>query len=195
MTEERMYEYKMLREEIMSMMKNQHTLSTFAITVSISILTYALSSEDRSPFIFAVPLLLLLPTAMKIHEQRNDIMDVCSYLSVRSENKDGIYWETIFNEYRKGKAKRRDKIVTFFQCSELPLLGLTCILLYVRDVFIKQSFESADKNSQIVLIGVLIISVAMDILMIFMTFNYINMDYREIEKRRRKWERLLKKQD
>ncbi len=195
MSEERLYEYQMLRDEIMSVIKDQHNLSIFSITVTITILTYALSAKDRSAYLFAVPLLLLLPTAMKIHELKSDIMDICSYLAVRGENRDGIYWETMLNAYRKEKVKRRDKIVTFFQCSELPLLGMTCILLYCRDLFIKQLYTAAPISGQVGYVIVLIIIVVMDILMFFLTFNYVNMNHTEIDKRKRKWERLLKKQE
>ena len=102
MSEERLYEYKMLRDEIISLMKSQQSLVTFSITVTITILTYAFSADDKSAFIFAVPLLLLLPTTMKLHEQKNDIMDLCSYLAVRGEKREGIYWETMLNKYRRG---------------------------------------------------------------------------------------------
>ena len=46
MLEERLYEYKMLRGEIISLMKSQQSLETFSITVTITILTYALSADD-----------------------------------------------------------------------------------------------------------------------------------------------------
>ena len=67
-------EYKMLRNEILENMKSQQQISVTTISLTVSILTIVGSFKAINPYMFLIPLLLLLPSAVKIRDLKDGIM-------------------------------------------------------------------------------------------------------------------------
>ena len=87
-------EYKMLRHEIAENMKSQQQISVTAVSLTVSVLTIVGSFASDNPYLFLIPLLLLLPSAIKTRDLKDGIMTLSGYLIARYENSSDIpFWD------------------------------------------------------------------------------------------------------
>ena len=179
-------EYKMLRHEIAENMKSQQQISVTAVSLTVSVLTIVGSFASDNPYLFLIPLLLLLPSAIKTRDLKDGIMTLSGYLIARYENSSDIpFWETTLNKYRKKYAKTRSKALLALECSEFAIAGLICELLYISAAF------SRIQNMEIIPTAVCIISALVIIFLFYITYNYPNMDFYNIEEKEKRWESIL----
>jgi len=186
--QQQLYEYTMIRDEIMSAMKQQHNLSTFSITLTITIISFTFTLENINPYLFLMPLLFLIPAATKTFQLKKDIMTQSAYLAVKLETKDGIYWETALNKYRKINSENRSKIKIFMESCEYCICGIICVLLFVLYTL---SFTIFTKSILILFFILFFISIISILYLLYLTNDYLNMDYKRIEKYKSDWTNIL----
>lgn len=197
MNADQLYEYQMLREEIMENIKTQSTLSSFSLTLVLTVLTFCLSNDVQTPFVYAIPLLILLPCATKTYQLRKDIMTLSAYLAVRLESKQGIFWETTLNKFRHYQSKRREPLVVILECSEYAIASAICVIFYIKSAFYDPiTYKKASFNTlPIAYYVTLIIAVFIVIYLSYLSYDYMNMDHKHIEKVKNVWNVLLDKDD
>ncbi|MDO5139822.1 MAG: hypothetical protein Q4D71_15370 [Oscillospiraceae bacterium] len=197
MNADQLYEYQMLREEIMENIKTQSTLSSFSLTLVLTVLTFCLSNDVQTPYVYAIPLLILLPCATKTYQLRKDIMTLSAYLAVRLESKQGIFWETMLNKFRHYRSEKREPLVVIFECSEYAIAGVICVIFYIKSAFYDpMTYKKATFNTlPIAYYATLIIAVAIAIYLSYLSYDYMNMDHKHIENVKEVWNELLDKDD
>ena len=179
-------EYKMLRNEILENMKSQQQISVTTISLTVSILTIVGSFKAINPYMFLIPLLLLLPSAVKIRDLKDGIMTLSGYLIARYEcSSDALLWETNVNKYRKKYATKRPMLWIALECGEFPIAGIICELLYIEAVL------SDIKSVKIIPIVFCILSTVTVIFLSFIAFNYPNMDPDNIDEKVRRWNNIF----
>lgn len=183
-------EYKMLREEIMENMKTQQQLSTSALGLTVGVLTLVGSFNAVNSYLFLLPLLLLLPSAVKIKELRDGIMTLSGYLIARHESKsNNPYWEATLNQYRRKYSKNRSKVMIILECGEFAISGIICAALYIN--------ASIDRILSLDPIPIIFccISFLAIFFLFYLTFDYQNMDFSQIEEKIKRWEDILRERD
>lgn len=179
-------EYKMLREEIMENMKAQQQLSTSTLGLTVGVWTLVGSFSVTSSYLFLIPLLLLLPSAVKVKELREGIMTLSGYLIARHEStSNNPFWETTLNKYRKKYAKKRSKLIIILECGEFAIAGIICIALYIN------ANLSRILSLELIPIIFCILSLFVVIFLIYLTFDYQNMDFSQIEEKTQRWQSIL----
>jgi len=185
-----MNEYNELRKEILENMKTQQQLSTATIGLTVSILTVVGSFKDNNPYLYLIPLLLLLPSAVKIRELKDGIMTLSAYLIAKYESSsNSSLWETDVNLYRKKYSKNRSMIMVVLEGGEFAIAGVICELFYISANFARI------KALEIVPIIFCILSLFAIVFIFYLTLNYQNMDFNTIEEQKKRWESILQKKD
>lgn len=103
MNEEVKQEYLNLREEIQINLGAQRNFSTFSITTVITIIGIAVTMESPPPEFYLIPYILLLLSAAKVRNLRNNITLIVGYMIVRIEKPDSFFWENCLYEMQKRK--------------------------------------------------------------------------------------------
>ncbi len=141
MTEEKRAEYLMLREEILHDLSTQQSWSRFAITATITIISFASQLPNFVPEMYLLPLAVLLIASAKVYNFKGGIQRIVSYMIVNLECRDGFYWETSLNSFRKVSEVDEHKIVKRIQnaieTQEFSIMALLCLILYNITMFMK----------------------------------------------------------
>lgn len=177
----------MLREEILENTRTQQQLSTSALGLTVGVLTLVGSFNVANSYLFLLPLLLLLPSAVKIKELREGIMTLSGYLIARHEStSNSRFWETTLNQYRRKYSKKRSRLMIVLECGEFAIAGIICTALYIN------ANLSHILAFELVPIVFCVLSLFAIIFLVCLTFDYQNMDFNQIEEKARRWEDILK---
>lgn len=193
MEPQNLYEYQMLREEMVENLKTQNNLSVSTIGIAITVLTVTSGLEFPNPYLNLLPLFIVLPSALKTCDLKHSISIISSYLSLRYENMTDIYWETAYNRYRIKHHSHRSKVIVFLQNCEYGMLGLICIVFYVRDIINQVMSTNVNAGTSIPFIEILIgiASFIVTIWIFVITFDYQSMNASEINQDNNEWYNIL----
>ena len=93
-------QYLMLREAIWKHMEAQRNISIFSVTTVLAFYTIVFSMNVTSPYIFLIPVILLIPFADKELDHKISISYLVGYQIVCLENNrnvaEAFTWETDF---------------------------------------------------------------------------------------------------
>lgn len=90
--ENKVKEYDMIRAEIMQKIELHNNLSTFTITTSVAVLSFAFSQNNA--FLYLIPFCIIIPMSLRISYYLSALTKLSSYMIVFLEN-NGVYnWET-----------------------------------------------------------------------------------------------------
>lgn len=188
MEQEKQKEYVMLRESITRQMQQQNNNSTFAITVTITLLGFGLQNETIVPEFFLLPYVVLLIFAIKTYSQKKEIQRLVGYLICRHEHNNGFLWETALNEYRKRKRHndRKGKILSLIETQEFVLMGIVCFFIYLITYLRTYGCNNIGR-----LLTFSIISIAVLALMAKVSANYGTFHEEKIVESEREWAQVL----
>lgn len=113
-------EYNTLRTEILHKIELHNHLITITFTAVIAILAFAANTDD--PFLFIIPLAVIIPLSMRISYYRSAISKLSAYIIVYLENHiNGLNWES-----------RNSKIVEFAKGNNhIRLVRHECLILSI----------------------------------------------------------------
>jgi hypothetical protein len=93
-------EYKTLREEILYRGRRKINIVIYTVLATGALLGYAI--QNPSPYVFLIPLAILIPFSYNIKGLANGNLKIATYISVVIESKsDRLNWETFNKKYRK----------------------------------------------------------------------------------------------
>ena len=121
-------EYELLRDEMMAAMSYTRTIDSVLYTVTTLILTFALSSENKSYLVCLVPLFLILPAYMRYAAYSRSIVRLGAYLYVFLEGGD-FNWERRHHKFDIAHCTRPDR--------KGPMRFYMLVLLCVASAFYK----------------------------------------------------------
>lgn len=84
-------EYKMLREEIMSLIASRRNYNSVLYTVSVALLAYSFKVSD--PLLFLLPFTVVFPLYTLILKETSHELRLGAYISVFIEKSTDIHWE------------------------------------------------------------------------------------------------------
>ena len=187
--ESRQKEYLMLREESQSCFKRQQEWSTFSITAVITLLGIALNLDQQIPEFYLLPYIVLIIAAVKVHNLRESILRIASYMISFHECKGSFYWETTLNVFRSNYNKEIEKhplrrLIDFFETQEFTFMALVCLLLFVKTALVGGSF--------IHVLHVIELMVALSALCFIglVSRSYFTFNPKEIEDYAKRWKNL-----
>ncbi len=132
MKEIRKSEYEMLREASWKRMEAQRNISFFSFTSSITILGIGFAIEGINKYIFLLPLVILIPFALKTYQCKKAIACIASYMIVFLEcGGDSYRWETDSYFFKKaGKDFQNTNIISSIADAEFFFLGIVSWGIY-----------------------------------------------------------------
>ncbi|WP_418489375.1 hypothetical protein [Frisingicoccus sp.] len=132
MKEIRKSEYDMLREASWKRMEAQRNISFFSFTSSITILGIGFAIENINKYIFLLPLVVLIPFALKTYQCKKAIACIASYMIVFLESgEDSYHWETDSYFFKKsGKDFQNKNIISSIADAEFFFLGIVSWGIY-----------------------------------------------------------------
>jgi hypothetical protein len=123
-------EYKTLREEIFEIDKRISNYVIYSVLATATLLGFGI--QYPSPFLFLLPLAIIIPFSHRIRSWQNDILFKGTYISLNIENKnENLNWETFLRKFRK---KTASKSMLYSQSPNTLLfngLAVICLLLSV----------------------------------------------------------------
>ena len=200
-------EYLNLREEIQTNLSTQRNFSTFSITAIITIIGFAVSMDNPPPEFYLIPYILLLLVAAKIRNLRNNTALLVGYMIARLEEKEGFYWETCLNKYRKNKSRINsditqkrtimarfliiiDRISERLETQEFTFMAVICLGLFCYEAFLNVTYET-----NIFICAWRIFAVIICVLCIVVIYRcsneYWNMDDELINKNKNIWKEII----
>ncbi len=125
-------EYEMLREASWKRMEAQRNISFFSFTSSITILGIGFAIENINKYIFLLPLVILVPFALKTYQCKKAIACLASYMIVFLEyGVDSYHWETDSYFFKNaGKDFQNKNIISSIADSEFFFLGIVSWGIY-----------------------------------------------------------------
>ena len=128
-------EYIMLREAVWKHMEAQRKISVFVITSSLAFYTIVFSINITEPYVFLLPMIILLPYAYKTLDHKISISYLVGYQIVCLENNRNIpnafAWETdFFLLRRKGYDKYNGIIYNKLCDCEFLFMGSIAFVMY-----------------------------------------------------------------
>lgn len=140
--ENKVKEYDMIRAEIMQKIELHNNLSTFTITTSVAVLSFAFSQNNA--FLYLIPFCIIIPMSLRISYYLSAMTKLSSYMIVFLEN-DGVYnWETNNRELintRISKKKNRVFDFTSQRYYEHLILSIVCYFLYAINYIQYNQFD------------------------------------------------------
>lgn len=142
------HQYLMLREAIWKRMEAQRNISVFTVTAILAFYTIVFSINVIQPYIFLVPLIIILPFSYKELHHKISISYIAAYQIVCLENNKNVAnsftWETDHFLFKK-KRFDRDPHILFNKIvdSEFLILSVISYALYVI-YFFAFSFDIND---------------------------------------------------
>lgn len=132
-----MKEYQNLRNEITQEINLHNTLLTFTITTTIAIFAFIFAQEAITPYLFLLPLCIIVPISMRIAYYRTSMAKISAYLIVYIESQiPEINWETrnrtAINKITKPKNKsfKHYTLLRYFECLLLCIICYTLFMIF-----------------------------------------------------------------
>ena len=128
-------DYDNLREEILYSRKAQDTFTMFLYTSVITILGFAF--ELQNLYLFLLPIIIIVPVAIKVADYRRTIAYIAAYMIVFLEN-DYNKWETDNFEFskiypRKGMEKLMEGRTSFVIAHRLSTIRDANTIIVMKD--------------------------------------------------------------
>ncbi len=99
-------EYKLLRAEILQYIQNYHNVRTFMFTATTAIFAFLLKSEPQEPFMFLLPLFIILPSYFSAVNYWLSVTVDSAYLIVFHEEEGSEFrWESRYTVFPSPKNK------------------------------------------------------------------------------------------
>ncbi|MBD5550057.1 MAG: hypothetical protein HDQ96_02625 [Lachnospiraceae bacterium] len=141
-------QYLMLREAIWKHMEAQRNISIFSVTTVLAFYTIVFSMNVTSPYIFLIPVILLIPFADKELDHKISISYLVGYQIVCLENNrnvaEAFTWETDFFLFKRRKYDDEPHVLfKILLDSEFFIMGLISCGLYGL-YFFSYSFNKQD---------------------------------------------------
>ena len=211
--EEKRCEYQSLRDEIQTSLSEQRTLSTFTITLVVTVIGLV---SQMNPIISELYLLLIIVCLLSSVKARNfkmSISRIAAYMIVRLEKKDGFYWETALNIYRADNDNKDNnemepdkqrkntprmilavdalfrKILTMLETQEYTFMGTICVGLFFYTKIRIDRAQVQDIIWEMILCGIL--SIVVIALIAYTSNDYWNMDAEQIRNYEKTWSAIL----
>lgn len=130
-------QYLMLREAVWKHMEAQRTIATFSISAILAFYTIIFSIKITEPYVFLLPIIILLPFSYKELNHKISISYIAAYQIVCLENienvKNAFTWETDFFLFnKKNDPVQRKGIWNYLSDSEFFLLSLMSYIFYIK---------------------------------------------------------------
>jgi len=123
-------EYKTLRQEIMELYKRKNSYVIYTIIATATIFGFAI--EYPSPYIFLLPVIVIIPLSYKSLGLDGSILSVATYISVVIESKlKGLKWETYQQKRREQKEYKERTLRRLSNYLLFDLLGGLCVVLSI----------------------------------------------------------------
>ncbi len=178
-------EYLALRDEVQRNLAAQKEWSIFTITITVTILGFAINAEDGySAELCLLPFIILVTAATKMRNYKSSISKIVAYMMVRHESPDGFFWETCLNKYR-AKQSKFVSIIGVLETQEFFLTGLLCMLLSIHYSAGQCELFGINKIVIYFLACILLLYI------ILVTQNYWNMEPTEVEDEYEKWKSII----
>lgn len=141
-------QYLMLREAVWKHMEAQRNISIFAITTILAFYTIIFSMEIKTPYVFLIPIIVLLPFSYKELDHKISISYIAGYQIVCLENNRNVSksftWETDYFLFKRKKFDSSshilfDKLLN----SEFLILSIVSYALYV--IYFSSLFFNKDE--------------------------------------------------
>jgi len=128
-------QYLMLREAVWKHMEAQRNISIFAITAILAFYTIIFSTDIKQPYVFLIPIIVLLPFSYKELNHKISISYIAGYQIVCLENNKNVSkaftWETDFFLFKRKKFDRNPHILfSKLLDSEFLILSIISYGLY-----------------------------------------------------------------
>ena len=108
-------QYLMLREAVWKHMEAQRNISVFAITAILAFYTIIFSIDINEPYVFLIPIIVLLPFSYKELNHKISISYIAGYQIVCLENNRNVSkaftWETDFFLFKRKKFDKSSHIL------------------------------------------------------------------------------------
>lgn len=140
-TDEKLEEYKMLREEVQNCIERDNTLSTFMVTAVATILTYAISSNLQVPFLFLISFCIIIPFSARLAHYKSNVARISAYMIVYLENELSIKYETRAIKY-KNPNNSKSKFIISMRNYVGMWLGMISYVVYVVEFINRIGCES-----------------------------------------------------
>lgn len=123
-------EYKFLRTEILQYLEEYQTVRNMMYCVTAAVLGIN-GNTSGSPYIFLLPLLVILPSYIIFYDYWRDIVRAAKYLEIfyEGERQFPYHWETRLGKFsHKCKTKR----IIGVRAQQLPFIvcGIVCIVIF-----------------------------------------------------------------
>lgn len=134
--ENKLEEYKLLKEEIQNCVERDNNLATFMVTAVSTILTFAVSANLQVPFLFLISFCILIPFTSRISHYKTNVARISAYIIVFLEKDLGISYEDR-NSKVKFKKTKSSKLLGALRNYIGFLLGVLSYVIYVVEYYNK----------------------------------------------------------
>ncbi len=175
--EEKIEEYKMLRDEIQNCVERDNSLSTFMVTAVATILTFAISANLQVPFLFLISFCIIIPFSSRLAHYKSNVARISAYIIVYLESEMKIKYETRAIKYKNSNnSKSKFKFIISMRNYVGTWLGIISYIVYVVE-FINKMGITPWQN---------IIGIVSPIFLVYITFK-INKKMDSVPKERKEW--------
>lgn len=177
-------EYLMLREETQNCFKWQKDWSTFSLTAVITIIGFALNLDKQIPEMYLLPYVVLLIATVKVHNLRERILMISSYMIERLECMEGFNWEHSLNAFReKHYPSKRFKFISILETQEFTFMGTICLIMFIA---------SGIDNEYIHIryVAEMLVAFIMLLFIFFVSKGYFSFTHNELQNYADKWKVL-----
>lgn len=134
--ENKLEEYKLLKEEIQNCVERDNSLATFMVTAVSTILTFAVSANLQVPFLFLISFCILIPFTSRISHYKINVARISAYIIVFLEEELGIAYENRNSKVKMQKNKFT-KLVVALRNYVGFLLGVISYIIYLVEYYNK----------------------------------------------------------
>jgi len=108
--------------------KRKNNLIVYTVIAVATI--FGFSVEYPSPFIFLLPLVIVIPLGYQVLKLQRCILFNGTYISLVIEsNVEGLHWETYLKKHRLESAKNKNPLKQLSNYLLFDLLGVLCVVL------------------------------------------------------------------
>ena len=134
--ENKLEEYKLLKEEMQNCVERDNSLATFMVTAVSTILTFAVSANLQVPFLFLISFCILIPFTARISHYKTNVARISAYIIVYLEKELNIAYENRNSQVKISKSKL-SKIVVALRNYVGFLLGIVSYIIYLVEYYNK----------------------------------------------------------
>lgn len=129
MPDYKLEEYKMLREEMISLLERQDELTRFCYTIVGAIWTFAFTVKNE--WILNIALMIILLISLRIVSYRSSVSYLVGYMRIYLEKQINIEWETHNKTFREKNPKSFiEKTFYFANKFDFCLITIGTVLLF-----------------------------------------------------------------